>query len=259
MSDHESVDLAPLTDDERASSVASSTITTAYTVLPRYSLSYPAFKPNDRAAPFEPHAFWNALSSSAGRPLAKLAVTCCHSKFEINEAVANGILNEALPAFWPWLASRISSRRTRISQRSGSFFPFPESDLIPACSLGASPPRVKAGSTGLSKDAINNAPHLSMHLPLRKEPSPVADSPPPNTGKQQSAKKHKAQPKVPKLLTTIRDESSEDEAPPPKCSRLTSTVSLALQTVRQGKGNGPQHAQRAWSPTLFDKGRAHRS
>jgi hypothetical protein len=99
MSDNESVDLAPLTDDERASSVASTAASASHTLAPRYSFSYPTFEPKEKAPSFQPHPFWDALSSSAGRPLAKLSVVCRHPKFEIDEETANGVLNEALPAF----------------------------------------------------------------------------------------------------------------------------------------------------------------
>ncbi|KAJ7325979.1 hypothetical protein DFH08DRAFT_817058, partial [Mycena albidolilacea] len=246
MSDNESVDLAPPTDDERASSVASTTVSTSHTLVPRYAFSYPTFKPKDKAPPFEPHAFWNALSSSSGRPLAKLAVTCRHSKVEIDEAYADGILNEALPVFRlavstldanglvpPDITVALAGiaylvEKNEAIAKEWQFFPFPESDVIPACASGASPPRVKAGSKGPSKDAINNAPHLSMRLKLAKKPSPVVDSPPPSTEKQQTAKKRKAQPKVPKSLAHIDDESSEDEAPPPK------------RTKTSGKGKEPE-------------------
>ncbi|KAJ7720146.1 hypothetical protein B0H14DRAFT_3521017 [Mycena olivaceomarginata] len=99
MSDNESVDLAPLTDDERASSVASTAASASHTLVPRYSFSYPTFELKEKAPSFQSHPFWNALSSAPGRPLAKLAVVCRHPKFKIDEDTADGILNEALPAF----------------------------------------------------------------------------------------------------------------------------------------------------------------
>ncbi|KAJ7844748.1 hypothetical protein B0H14DRAFT_3455390 [Mycena olivaceomarginata] len=246
MSDNESVDLAPLTDDERASSVASTAASASHTLVPRYSFSYPTFELKEKAPSFQSHPFWNALSSASGRPLAKLAVVCRHPKFKIDEDTADGILNEALPAFH--LAASTSNtsglippdimvalsgiaylaEKNEAISKEWQYFPFPESDEIPACALGASPPRVKAGSKGPSKDAINNAPHLSMRLKLTKKPSPVADSPPPDTSKRQPAKKRKAQPKMPKSLANIDDESSEDEVPPPK------------RTKTSGKGKEPE-------------------
>ncbi|KAJ7810415.1 hypothetical protein B0H14DRAFT_3480656 [Mycena olivaceomarginata] len=239
MSDNESVDLAPLTDDEHASSIASTTASLSYTLISHYAFSYPTFKPKDKAPPFEPHAFWNALSFSSGRPLAKLAVTCHHSKFEIDEATADGILNEALPVF-RLAASTLNTsgliplditvalagiaylvEKNEAISKEWQYFPFPESNVIPACALGASPPRVKTAADGPSKDAINNAPHLSMCVQLHWEPSPVVDSPPPDTTKHQPAKKRKPKPKTLKSLTTIGDETSEDEVPPSKCPKTS--------------------------------------
>ncbi|KAJ7800121.1 hypothetical protein B0H14DRAFT_3490983 [Mycena olivaceomarginata] len=248
MSDNESVDLAPLTDDERASSVASTAASASHTLVPRYSFSYPTFKLKEKAPSFQSHPFWNALSSASGRPLAKLAVVCRHPKFKIDEDTADGILNEALPTFRlaastlntsglipPDITVALSgiaylAEKNEAISKEWQYFPFPESDEIPACALGASPPRVKAGSKGPSKDAINNAPHLSMRLKLTKKPSPVADSPPPDTSKRQPAKKRKAQPNFQdaEILANIDDESSEDEAPPPK------------RTKTSGKGKEPE-------------------
>ncbi|KAJ7803690.1 hypothetical protein B0H14DRAFT_3487136 [Mycena olivaceomarginata] len=234
MSDNESVDLAPLTDDERASSIASTAASASHTLL------------KEKAPSFQSHPFWNALSSASGRPLAKLAVVCRHPKFKIDEDTTDGILNEALPAFRlaastlntsglipPDITVALSGiaylvEKNEAISKEWQYFPFPESDEIPACALGASPPRVKAGSKGPSKDAINNAPHLSMRLKLTKKPSPVADSPPPDTSKRQPAKKRKAQPKMLKSLANIDDESSEDEAPPPKRAKTS------------GKGKEPE-------------------
>jgi hypothetical protein len=41
----------------------------AYTVLPRYALSYPTFKPKDKAPPFEPHLFGMRSRPRLGAPL----------------------------------------------------------------------------------------------------------------------------------------------------------------------------------------------
>ncbi|KAJ7826713.1 hypothetical protein B0H14DRAFT_3467552 [Mycena olivaceomarginata] len=214
MSDNESVDLAPLTDDKRTSSVASSTTTTAYTVLPRYTFSYPTFKPKDKALPFEPHAFWNALLSSSGHPLAKLSVHLTASTLTMG-----GLIPPDITVALSGIAYLVEKNEAIANE--WQYFPFPESNVIPACTPGVSPPRVKSTTDGPSKDAINNAPHLNIRRKLHKEPSPVVDSPPPSTGKNQSAKKRKAQPKVPKSLTTISDESSEDEAPPSKHAKTS--------------------------------------
>ncbi|KAJ7782087.1 hypothetical protein B0H14DRAFT_3507350 [Mycena olivaceomarginata] len=209
-----------------------------YARFPATSFSYPTFKLKEKAPPFQSHPFWNALSSASGRPLAKLAVVCRHPKFKINEDTTDGILNEALPAF-RLTASTLNTSglippditKNEAISKEWQYFPFPETDEIPACALGASPPRVKAGSVGPSKDAINNTPHLSMRLKMTKEPSPVADSPPSNPGKCPPAKKRKAQPKAPKSLANIDDSSSEDEAPPSKAETAAPKPKKALGSV----------------------------
>ncbi|KAJ7782109.1 hypothetical protein B0H14DRAFT_3507379 [Mycena olivaceomarginata] len=239
MSDNESINLTPLTDDERASSVDSTAASASYMLVPCYSFSYPTFKLKEKAPPFQSHPFWNALLSASGCPLTKLAVVCRHPKFKIDEDTADGILNEALPAFHLAASTLNTSghiplditvalsgitylaEKNKAISKEWQYFPFPETDEIPACALGASPPRVKAGSVGPSKDAINNAPHLSMRLKMTKEPSPVADSPPSNPSKRPPAKKRKAQPKAPKSLANIDDGSSEDEAPPSKRAKTS--------------------------------------
>ncbi|KAJ7679993.1 hypothetical protein B0H14DRAFT_2655504 [Mycena olivaceomarginata] len=203
-------------------------------VLPAFSDTdiTTTFKPSDQVPPFRPHAFWNALSSTTGHPVAKLAVVCHHPKFDVDKSVADGILNEALPCLTistldihrpvpPDITVALSGvgylgEDNNAIAKEWQFFSFPNTDMIPTCRPGSSPPRAQSAADGPTKDTINNAPHLHKSVVLHKEPSPVLDSPPPGTGKHQSAKKRKAKPKAPKSLTTIGDESTEDEAPPSK-------------------------------------------
>jgi hypothetical protein len=99
MSDNESFDLAPLTDDDQASSTSRNSIVPSPPLLNRYNFVYPAFSSGSKTPRFKDHPFWRALSSSDGRALAKLAVMVRHPKAEFDRQTALAILAAALPSF----------------------------------------------------------------------------------------------------------------------------------------------------------------
>ncbi|KAJ7843626.1 hypothetical protein B0H14DRAFT_3456018 [Mycena olivaceomarginata] len=116
MSDNKSIDFAPLTDNKRASSVAT----------------------QDKALPFKPHTFWNALLPSSGHPSQSYRWFAHHP---IDERTANGILNEALPHLAASTLSTSDPLPPDITVE-WQYFLFPESDVT---------------ADGPSKDAENGA------------------------------------------------------------------------------------------------------
>ncbi|KAJ7790429.1 hypothetical protein B0H14DRAFT_3501651 [Mycena olivaceomarginata] len=242
MSAADSNDLAPLTDDDRASGTTGTPRPDSPTLVPRYDFSYHEFAEKEKAPAFRPHAFWNALSSASGRPLAKLAAVCRNPKHKIDDKEADRIVNNALPSFR--FAATTLSAKGRLPPditivlagiqylvtdnpavaKEWEFFPFPPSEIIPAYALDKSPPRTIVLKDIPSKDQINNAPHLSKIIRPARSPSAVADSPPPaktSNPKPATAKKRKSKPQPPKSLATIDHESSEDEEPPTKRPKTT--------------------------------------
>ncbi|KAJ7814237.1 hypothetical protein B0H14DRAFT_3477234 [Mycena olivaceomarginata] len=239
MSAADSNDFAPLTDDERASATSGTPRPDSPTLVHRYDFSYYEFERKEKAPSFKPHAFWTALSSTAGRPLAKLSVICRNPKHEIDDKTADDIVNQALPSFR--LAASTLSAKGRVPpditialagiqyltvdnpavSSEWAFFPFPLSEIIPAYPVDKSPLRAATTADSPTKDQINNAPHLSKIARPPKPASDVAASPPPentSTHRPATAKKHKSKPQLHKSPTVINDESSEDEEPPTKGS-----------------------------------------
>ncbi|KAJ7695540.1 hypothetical protein B0H14DRAFT_2650560 [Mycena olivaceomarginata] len=262
MSAADSNDLAPLTDDDRASDA---------TGTPRPDSPTLKFAEKEKAPPFRPHAFWNALSSATGRPLAKLAAVCRNPKHKIDDKEADQIVNNALSSFH--FAATALSAKGRLPPditivlagiqylvtdnptvaKEWEFFPFPPSKIIPTYALDKSPPCTIVLKDIPSKDQINNALHLSKVIRPAKSPSAVVDSPPPAKTlipKPATAKKHKSKPQPPKSLATIDHESSEDEEPPTKRAKTaaqgketeaaTSSVPGRLRSSNKSETTAPK-------------------
>ncbi|KAJ7789697.1 hypothetical protein B0H14DRAFT_3502690 [Mycena olivaceomarginata] len=175
------------------------------TLVPRYDFSYYEFERKEKAPSFKPHAFWIALSSAAGRLLAKLSVVCRNPKHEIDDKMADDIVNQALPSFRLAASTQYLTVDNPAVSSEWEFFPFPPSEIIPAYPLGKSPPRAATTADSPTKDQINNAPHLSK---IAHPTKPASD-------------KHKSKPQLPKSPAVINDESSEDEEPPTKRTRTS--------------------------------------
>ncbi|KAJ7787613.1 hypothetical protein B0H14DRAFT_2629183, partial [Mycena olivaceomarginata] len=233
------------------------------TLAPRYDFSYYEFERKEKAPSFKPHAFWTALSSTTGRPLAKLSVVCRNPKHEIDDKAADAIRLVAStlstkgrvpPDITIALAGiqYLTVDNPAVSSE-WVFFPFPPSEIIPAYPLDKSPPRAATTADSPTKDQINNAPHLSKIARPQKPASDVAASPPPGNAsapKPATAKKHKSKPQLPKSPAVINNESSEDEEPPSKAPKTsveemgagpsTSSVSGRLRSSNKSETTAPK-------------------
>ncbi|KAJ7812399.1 hypothetical protein B0H14DRAFT_3478891 [Mycena olivaceomarginata] len=219
MSDNKSVDLAPLTDDEQASNTSWNSTVPAQHLRNRYNFVYPVFPPGSKVPRFKDHPFWNALSSSDGRALAKLAVVVRRPKFDFNRETALAILAAGLPSFRLMVSTL--DPRSPVPADITQFFPFPASESIPVCAPGFSPLRATTAAGGPTRDQLNNAPHLSKPAPRPRTPSEVANSPPPAVSpplKPATAKKRKSKPQQAKSASIVpSDESREDEPLSKRC------------------------------------------
>ncbi|KAJ7816458.1 hypothetical protein B0H14DRAFT_3475385 [Mycena olivaceomarginata] len=214
MSAADSNDFAPLTDDERTSNTSGTPRPDSPTLAPRYDFSYYEFERKEKAPSFKPHAFWTALSSTAGRPLAKLSVVCRNPKHEIDDKAADAIVNQALPSFR--LAASTLSTKGRVPpditialagiqyltvdnpavSSEWVLLPIPSERNNSRLPLDKSPPRAATTADSPTKDQINNAPHLSKIARPQKPASDVAASPPPGNASapKPATPKHKSKP-----------------------------------------------------------------
>ncbi|KAJ7810975.1 hypothetical protein B0H14DRAFT_3480085 [Mycena olivaceomarginata] len=245
------------------------------TLVPRYDFSYHEFAEKEKAPAFRPHAFWNALSSASGRPLAKLAAVCRNPKHKIDDKEADRIVNDALPSFR--FAATTLSAKGRLPPditivlagiqylvtdnpavaKEWEFFPFPPSEIIPPMRWTSSPPRTIVLKDIPSKDQINNAPHLSKIIRPARSPSAVADSPPPaktSNPKPATAKKRKSKPQPPPnlWLPLITSPARMRNLPPASQDHgqregsrtpATSSVSGRLRSSNKSETAAPKHKE----------------
>ncbi|KAJ7811022.1 hypothetical protein B0H14DRAFT_2606832 [Mycena olivaceomarginata] len=236
MSDNESVDLAPLTDDDQASSTSRNSTIPPQQLRNRYNFVYPAFSSGSKTPRFKDHPFWRALSSSDGRALAKLAVVVRHPKSEFDRQTALAILAAGLPSF-----------RLAVSTLDPQA-PVPADITValsdPACAPGFSPPCATTAAEGPTRDQLNNAPHLSKNAPRPHTPSEVANSPPPAASpppKPATAKKKKSKPQQAKSASVVHSDGSEDDEP---LSKRRKTTGKGNRAVSESPGPNDSSALR---------------
>ncbi|KAJ7697751.1 hypothetical protein B0H14DRAFT_3529196 [Mycena olivaceomarginata] len=249
MSDHESVDFAPLTDDDQASNTSRGHTVPAPCLHNRYNFVYPSFSSGSKVPRFKDHAFWRALSSSDGRALAKLAVMVRHPKFDFNRQTALDILAAGLPSFRLTVSTldphspvpaditvALSGVYHLIANNTDAasewqFFPFPPSESIPVCAPGFSPLRTTTAADGPTRDQLNNAPHLTKATSRPRTPSEVANSPPPAVSpppKPATAKKKKSKPQHAKSASIVPSDGSGDDEPLSKRRKTTGKGNRAV-------------------------------
>ncbi|KAJ7880618.1 hypothetical protein B0H14DRAFT_2566301 [Mycena olivaceomarginata] len=138
MSDNESVDLAPLTDDEQGSITSRNSTTPSQHLSNHYNFVY-----------------W-AISSGSKR----LTVSNLDSRAPVPVDIT-----VALSGIYHLIANNTDAAL------EWQFFPFPPSESIPTCTPGFSPPRATTTADGPTRDQLNNALHLRKSTPGGYSPS----------------------------------------------------------------------------------------
>ncbi|KAJ7831389.1 hypothetical protein B0H14DRAFT_3464086 [Mycena olivaceomarginata] len=231
MSDNESVDLAPLTDDKQASNTSRNSTVPAQHLHNRYNFVYPAFPPGSKVPRFKDHPFWRALYSSDGCALAKLTVIIRHPKFDFDRQTALAILAAGLPSFRLAVSTldpqvpvptditvALSGVYHLIANNTDTasewqYFPFPPSESIPACAPGFSPPHATTAAEG----------------PTREQSAPGCFSSP----KPATAKKKKSKPQQAKSASVGPSDDSGEDGP---LSKRRKTAGKGNQDVSESPG-----------------------
>ncbi|KAJ7726867.1 hypothetical protein B0H14DRAFT_3518983 [Mycena olivaceomarginata] len=143
---------------------------TEFVLTPRYAFKFPIFKADTDTPKFEPHPFWTAMSSKAGRPLAKLACICRSTEHNYTEEEATAALKKGLRPFMHSanllprdITVAFYGLRYLIDTVAGSdskwhIFPLPKDKNIPTYHPESVPPKASSRQELPTNDQMDNTP-----------------------------------------------------------------------------------------------------